>query len=70
MTFYSSQIGRAPQGLDKLLAEGRPQRNNPFDLWVSCGVLSPHPCRLPLGNFCTMVMWHQRERGTRVSAPL
>lgn len=70
MTFLSSRIDRGPRGSDKILIYGRPQRSNLFPSRFFCGVLNPHPCRLPLGNFHTMVMWQQIERDIRVTASL
>lgn len=58
--FFPNRLGFP----DKLLLQERPQKSIAFSFWSfpRCS-RSPHPCRLPLGDFYTMVMWQQRERG-------
>lgn len=63
--FFPNRLGFP----DKLLLQERPQKSIAFSFWSfpRCP-RSPHPCRLPLGDFYTMVMWQQREGGMRIAA--
>lgn len=58
--FFPSRLGFP----DKLLPQERPPKSNAFAFWSfrKCP-RSPHPCKLPLGDFYTVVMWQQREWG-------
>lgn len=58
--FFPNRLGFP----DKLLLQERPPKSNAFSFrsLLKCP-RSPRACRLPLGNFYTMVMWQQREAG-------